>query len=184
MATIEENVQRLGGFNLKHAGPPVPMTEQEVAGLERSLGVRLPENYRRFLLTYEMETFNGYIDFETLAPPRPWLSQETGWHFVRFFGDASKRHYSIASNIDSHRDRMLETLIPIGTDGFGNHICLGIAGPERGKIYFWDHEDEWDEDEYILQGKPVPPDLKFQNVHLIANSFEEFLDQMYVVEDV
>jgi hypothetical protein len=60
---------------------------------------------------------------------------------------------------------------------------LGIRGPEAGKVYYWDHEREWDEQDYLEQGLPVPPDLKFQNVHLIAGSFEDFIARLYVVED-
>lgn len=180
MASIEENIRRLGGLK-PIRDPLAPMPEAEIADLERSLAARLPEGYRSFLATYGSTAFEQYTDFETLKPMRPWLSQETGWHFDLFYGAAASL-YTIKDRIKCYQDRMPETLLPIGGDGGGNQICLGIAGPERGRIYFWDHEDEWDEEDYTSRGKPIPPDLKFQNVHLIANSFEEFLDQMYVVD--
>ncbi len=183
MASVEENILRLGGLRAIR-NTWLPMPEEEIAELERSIGARLPDGYHRFLATHGNCGFANFIDFTTLTPVRPWISDKTTrWHFGLFYGSKAST-YSIAWSIDTLRDRMPETLIPIGEDGMGNQICLGIAGPERGKIYFWDHEDEWDEDEYLMQGKPVPPDLKFRNVHLIANSFEEFLDQMYVNEDV
>ena len=30
----------------------------------------------------------------------------------------------------------------------GNAICLGLSGEHRGRVYFWDHENEPDPDEW------------------------------------
>ena len=59
---------------------------------------------------------------------------------------------------------------------------LGVAADERGRIYYWDHENEWDEEDFIEDGLPVPPNLKFQNLHHIADSFEEFLRNLEVLD--
>lgn len=53
-------------------------------------------------------------------------------------------------------------------DPFGNAICLGISGNERGKVYFWDHEMEPDDD---WDGRLETAG----NVQLIADSFTEFV---------
>jgi len=55
--------------------------------------------------------------------------------------------------------------ITIATDPGGNQICYIVSGDNAGKIYFWDHEEEVKEGE-----KPG-----FENMTLIAESFEEFL---------
>lgn len=182
MASIEENIKRVGGIyypNNKFA----PMPEDEVVGLERSLGTRLPESYRRFLLTHGRCGFEAGTYFTSLEPMQPDFEDTNEGEIMSFLGARSEDGSGIAFSIDTFRDRMPETIIPIGYDMMGNQICIGIAGPERGKIYFWDHEDEWDEGDYTSEGLPVPPDIKFQNVHLIAHSFEEFFDQLYVRED-
>jgi hypothetical protein len=41
-------------------------------------------------------------------------------------------------------------------------ICLSFGGPDEGKVYFWDHEEE-------------PPQPSYANCHLIAGSFDEFI---------
>jgi hypothetical protein len=74
---------------------------------------------------------------------------------------------------------MPDTMIPIADDGGGNQICLGIKGKERGKVYYWDHHNEWDEQDYLEDyGEPMPPEVKFQNVYLIAKSFEDFIQRL------
>ena len=45
----------------------------------------------------------------------------------------------------------------------------------RGKIYFWDHEDELDENGCSRQD--------YGNVYLVANSLDEFLNNLYESED-
>ncbi len=183
MASIEDNIKRLGGIYHPKQEKLIPMPEEEINELERSLGTRLPESYRRFLLTYGRCAFEGDTDFKALEPLQPYIDDDPQGHFVSFFGARSEGSAGLAFMADGLRDRMPETIIPIGHDGMSSKICIGIAGPQRGKIYFWDIEDEWDEEDYTSEGLPVPPDLKFQNVHLIANSFEEFLDQLYVREE-
>lgn len=185
MASIEENIQRLGGLRPDRGGPFIPMPEAEAETLERTIGTRLPESYRNFLTACGAVGFNGYVYYTSLEPLRPYIAGDTKCgHFGIFYGAAANDEYSVAENLDTYRDRMPEVLIPIGEDGGGNQICLGIAGAELGRIYFWDHEDEWDEENYTSRNLPIPPNLKFRNVHLIANSFEEFFDQMFVREDV
>ena len=70
-------------------------------------------------------------------------------------------------------------MIPIADDGGGHQICVGIKGKECGKVYYWDHHNEWDEQDYLEDyGEPMPSDVKFQNVYLIAESFEDFIRRL------
>ncbi len=50
-------------------------------------------------------------------------------------------------------------------------ICLGIKGKRRGKVYFWDHEDEFDDNGEGRQD--------YGNVYLLANSLDEFLNKLH-----
>ena len=47
----------------------------------------------------------------------------------------------------------------------GNQICLGISGKYRGKIYFWIHDMESDEE--------------MDNMFFLAHSFDEFFGDLY-----
>ncbi|MED4816395.1 hypothetical protein [Bacillus atrophaeus] len=57
-------------------------------------------------------------------------------------------------------------LFQADADG-GNQICLGIKGEGSGNLYFWDHE---------LTNR-VKDNL------LIADSFEDFIQSLFVEED-
>ena len=56
--------------------------------------------------------------------------------------------------------------MPIARDPGGNQILLAFAGPNEGKVYFWDHEEE-----------PAMPN--YSNCHLIADSFREFIEGLH-----
>lgn len=74
---------------------------------------------------------------------------------------------SLDKNIKIYEDRLPIGFVPIGCDPGGNVICIGTDEEFTGRIYFWDHEEESED----------PDDMS--NVHLIADSFSEFLDQLY-----
>jgi len=62
-------------------------------------------------------------------------------------------------------------------DPFGNAICLGIAEKYRGRVYFWDHENEPDEE--LWDGEVDTAG----NITLIANSFTDFVAGLQELED-
>ena len=63
--------------------------------------------------------------------------------------------------------RLPDEMIPIASDPFGNLFCLAVEGDDAGKVLFWDHEREPDDDEEEV--------TSFPNVRFVADSFEEFL---------
>ena len=181
---------RLGGIRGVGGDKLTPMTEAEIATLEEQIGVRLPEAYRKFLATYGASTFNGaspdnpYIVFRTLKPLPPHITRTDKALFNVFYGRAEDEHdpHSLRVRTRFFSGRMPESIIPIGDDGGAGQICLGIKGAEAGKVYYWDQANEQlDEEDYLADyGEPRPPEAMFQNVHLIAESFEDFLRRLEV----
>jgi hypothetical protein len=53
----------------------------------------------------------------------------------------------------------------IGEDPFGNSICLGVTGANRGKVYFFEGEGARDDD----------PEKNRAKLHRVADSFAAFL---------
>jgi hypothetical protein len=183
MQRFEAKFDELGGIQPATGATFSPMSEDEAAKLEAQLGAPLPEAYRSFLQTYGGCSFGEYVDFHVVEELRGILPSRGIGHFSHFYGAASAdsgKTLGLEWNIACYRERMPETLAPIANDGGDNQICLGVSGDEIGKVYYWDHNNEWDEDDYLDFGKPVPPDMKFQNVHLIANSFDEFVLSLVV----
>ena len=183
---IENKFRLLGGI-VPIDTTFVPMTEEELDSIETALGVALPGDYRELLLTYGTASFGELVQFrlmkdEPVHPVKsllgvPILRYEKG-PLSHFYGSRTGNQ-SLAKSIEAYKGRMPDTMIPIADDGAGNQICLGIKGKERGKVYYWDHHNEWYEQDYLDDYRePMPPEVKFQNVYLIAESFEDFIRRL------
>jgi len=84
------------------------------------------------------------------------------------FGIANDDEYSLASYIEVYSGRMPDNILPIGSDDFGNVVCLSVMGEDIGKVYFWNHD--WE---------VVERTADYSNMTLMANSFSEFIEGLY-----
>jgi hypothetical protein len=150
-------------FEMFEVGPS--LTEAEVDGLERQLGIVLPKKYRSFLLRY-----NGGRPEPTFFPIRGFNTSPFGAiHY--FFGiSRAVRSSNIDWNFRMYKGRMPSELLPIAGDELGNRICLFLAGTNEGCVYFWDHDNE-----------KSPP--TYANLYPVASSLEEFFDSIHF-EDI
>jgi hypothetical protein len=179
-------IRGIGGAKLN------PMAEAEIVAIEGELGTRFPETYRSFLSTYGASTLGGaspdnpYILFRPLKSLPPQFKSGKGM-LDAFYGAQRDPQdgYSLRVRIQFFAGRMPSTIIPIGDDGGTGQICLGIKGNEAGAIYYWDQQNEpLDEEDYLQDyGEPRPPEAMFQNVHQIAESFEDFLNRLELKPD-
>lgn len=152
--------------------PDPPVNPGEIDQLEQELGMSLPTDYRRFLLMFnggQPEPSGFYFEGKPAGygsmfeGPRRYDSE-----CEHFFGFNDVTWKSLRWNRAVLADRMPPELLPIGDAIGGNVICLGIAGPNRGKIFFWEHEEEVDEGEVA----------GYQNVYDVAESFDAFLNSL------
>jgi hypothetical protein len=147
--------------------PPAP--DDQLAAFEADLGGRLPEDYRRFLIACN-GGWNG-MGYHFRAPTPEgrfgsfWLQYLGGFReFERQSLTAARRRYQ------GEPLRIPRSLVWIATNGWDDAICLGIAGPPRGRVYyFWSNAPE-----------PDPRTLEVQiesagDLTLLANSFTEFV---------
>lgn len=179
---IDNRFQSLGG--LVPVGQAfVPLSPSEVTSLEEKLGIALPVDYRSFLLSYGAAMFGEEVEMEPISKLPEHISSDGKAPFSCFYGARCERHQSLEKKIDVFRYRMPTTMIPIAHDGGGNQICLGISGKERDRVYYWDREMEPDESEYLEDtGKPMPVEEKMRNVHVIADSFRDFVQRLKIIE--
>jgi hypothetical protein len=134
---------------------PGPLDEVALARFEKALGSTLPADYRHFLLEY-----NG-------GSPRPgtFAFVERGRRtesVVQFFLVVGPhKHYGFDKTLRNLRaEGFPSDLLPIAEDPGGNFVCMALKGPDRGKLYFWDHEDPADD---------------ASRMPLVAESFTAFL---------
>lgn len=113
--------------------PTFPATSKEaIDQFEASLPGPLPAAYRQFLLD-----FNGGKAVNDEFAVEGWGS--TGIQF--FFGlDTGWDAYNLDWQKDVMEDILPDGIIAIATDSGGFKVCLGVDGPGRDKIYFYDRE--------------------------------------------
>ena len=164
--TIDELV---GEIESKKA--PAPLDQLEA--LETELGKKLPADYRRFLIACNGGFAGGRFWFE--GPTPEGKKADAGVNHIGGF--RRQGHFSLKWARECYEGRIPDTLLWIMDDPFGNAICLGIQGKHRGKVYFWDHENEPDTDEW--DGKVETA----RNLKLLANSFSDFVAGLQEPED-
>lgn len=129
--------------------------EADVSHFEMSIAAQLPDDYREFLLRYN----GGY--------PSPNGFRGGDEVLEHFFGLWQKRA-DLNYELLAHRGFIPEGMIPIASDPFGNAILLEVSRPNRGRIWFWDHERS---------------DQPEKAVSLLAKSFTEFTGSLVAVDD-
>ncbi len=136
------------------------MEENAVLVLEGFLGVKLPEDYRRYLLE----------DSNKRPEKNVFLIPGQGDDAInKFFSLTSKnKEETIPYQLNQYKNRMPEEMLPIGNDAGGNIIALSTKGKKRGGIFFWDHDREADQE----------PQPYYENLILISDNFSSFLEQL------
>lgn len=150
--------------------PPAP--EQELGAFEQAIGQRLPEDYRAFLVNCN----GGYVGGRYWYVGRNPAGQEVEAGVHHLGGFRSEYPFSLTQRRRVYTGRIPDALIWIHDDPFGNAICLGVADGYRGRVYFWDHESEPDED---WDGSVESAG----NLTLIANTFTAYVAGMAELGD-
>jgi SMI1-KNR4 cell-wall len=156
-------------MEIKNPNPFGATSLEAIAQFEARWSLMLPFEYKQFLL----KSNGGW--------PAPNVFMVPGWHgqgsvLDTFYGiHEGRKTDQLDSNCKTYKDRVPGDLIPIADDAGGNTICLGWKGAREGKVYFWDHEDELDENGDFVQD--------YRNVYPVANSLQEFLDNLMTHEE-
>jgi hypothetical protein len=155
-------------INMSRTG--IKISAEELKQFEHEIGYKLTESYRNFLLAY-----NG-------GEPEPYHFFIPSWHYNASLIQELKGIDSESVDLDLRKihdikkDILPEGFIIIGSDPGGNQILIGLAGENRGKIYFWDHEQQPDD--------RLPALEDYRNIHFVANSFEEFITSLKTYEEM
>jgi len=186
-------IEKLGGL-YECQSPKIE--EVDILKFESDINAKIPKDYEKFLLEYGYCIFNESISFHPIKNSSEYNHTEcTGMmnHLFHgsqvgcFFGinlDAESSHNELIDIYRTYYGRMPENFLPIADDGLGNKICISLNDESFGYVYWWDHENEWDEDNYFDDvGKNMPNEVKYQNVYLISESFTEFLTKLKIQEE-
>lgn len=104
-----------------------------VAQIERVLGCQLPNDYVEFLREHKAE---DQASMYVASNPDYWG--------VRMLFDATTEplYSNVVEVLRLVGDVIPANMVPIGEDWSGNMYLLAYAGPNQGKVVWWNHERE------------------------------------------
>lgn len=176
-AIVEKKIKELGGIEAVMGGSVVPMLDSQLVEIEKKRSFTLPKEYRRFIKEYGASKFVTLVIFRPMVNLPSDISSSGCGCFDYFFGaDNDDGAYSLKWALDAYKERMPESLLPIGGDLSGGVMCIGISEDKYGEIYYWDPSNEWESDDFE-EGDDVDA-LMLQNVHIVANNFLDFITRL------
>jgi hypothetical protein len=142
------------------------LSAEDVRAIEAQAGIRLPDEYKTFLLRY-----NGGRPRPSAFPIQGLVNNPFGVIQVFFGIDDPVESCNLDWNIKTLGRRLPANLFPIACDDGGDIVCLSLSGDDVGSVLFWDCYDEPDEPSYV-------------NVYRIAESFPAFLAGLQPLPEV
>lgn len=139
-----------------------PVTESDIQAFETHLNARLPEEYRQFLMQHN----GGKPEPRCFPVDIDGFPNEDCITYFLCLSDTEQD--SLSKTLKIYRNRIPANLLPIALPVAVDLVCLSISGDDYGTVYFWDHN--WEVTEY-------EPD--YTNVHFVAHSFNELLNNLY-----
>ena len=144
-------------MEIRHSNEFGKIRLQDINDFEETNEVKLPEDYKQFLIEH-----NG-------GRPYPYISPVANSDVQWIYGMVYEPNYaSLFWHIEIFQKRIPSWYFPIANDSGGNLYLMSLYYENLGIIVFWDHEGETDGD----------ADQYFDNIKIVANSFTEFLNQL------
>jgi hypothetical protein len=139
------------------------VSAEELEAYESAMGVSLPEEYKRFLLSHN----GGRPSPQQVDIP----NTEHSVLLFLLYGIKEKRiPGDLAHELQRRRSDLPAGFIPIGHDPGGSPFLLATTGEHRGRVFFWDRT--WFFKDSSATG----------NTYWIADSFPALLDSLYEAE--
>lgn len=191
MSYINE-IDRLGGLEKLRPSRNTNLNIEDIRILEKDLGTELPGDLSDFLMNYGISHFSNEITFDPISRDSEYIhhpdSGQPNFFFegsgISVFHGRDREETSahdIFWNAKNYKDRMPPQFLPFASDGMGNQIVISLHKETYGRIYFWDHETEWDAEDYEDEvGVAMPEEVKYQNLWLLANDFNDFFRRLQV----
>jgi hypothetical protein len=161
-------IQELKGEFIYHSSgrERVPVTQTDLDAVEKRIGYTLPPDYREFL--QDFGAYRVYASFSISNPPQ---ELRGGADVYVFYG--LNAGYSV-DLIELFEDNLLNSviapdLLPISGCEVGQ-ACIFLDGPRIGQVYFWYREE-------VFEG------YDYSNLYFIANSFDDFIKNLRLIED-
>ncbi|MBT0568223.1 SMI1/KNR4 family protein [Williamsia sp. CHRR-6] len=182
----------LGGLHPVTGDAFVGVAPEELWKILRSYERSLPGKFIDFVATWGCCSSDEEVVFRLAGQSAVHLHAESvgipnrrhnSAGFSHFYGlNLAEETLNLSWALKTYNTRMPEGSVPVAADGSGGQICYIADSPVGPGFFWWDHDNEWDEDDYRVDtGEDMPEVSKFQNVYFIAPHFEGFLAAAEIV---
>ncbi len=176
----------------------LPVTEEFVVEFEREAGLRLPAEYRDFLLA-----FGGWSGSATCGFLEPWTPLGNGAWIDLFYGRMIPEYEVYDIRWATEAVGGAPDFAAVASGGMnGCRVVVRCGGPDDGFVYFLDADQRtlWpDEDlrsmfpaldplieDYLIRRRagelPDKPE-GYESLYLLARGFNEFIARLVPLED-
>lgn len=137
-----------------------PISEKDIIKFERKFKVKLPEDYKGFLLQHNGGNPNSSLFVnkkrKRLSPLR--IKKETECSFGVMY---SLDEVKLGKNVSIEIEDLPKNIFTIGYTPGNDYICISLSGEDKYCIY------------YAYNGEPND---NYENMYHLADSFTEFLN--------
>jgi hypothetical protein len=190
---VEAVRRKLEALGYAPADWQLPVTEEFVAEFERDRDLRLPTEYRAFLLAFGGWTGSASCDF--LEQPTP---NGTAASIDLFYGHMVPEYevYDIRWTTDSFGDS--PRFVAVAAGGMnGCVVVVRCGGADDGHVYFLDADQRslWPDEEFRRMFTALHPSIErwlevrragqlpakpegYESLYLLARGFNEFIDRL------
>ena len=130
--------------------------DAEIEAFENQVKFTLPQDYKQFLMEYNGGSVLGIFHVNT-------LNEDISLHVL--FGLGIDEELDLRSWFSEYKDDMLPYTVIIGGD-MGAGLIVLLNSPKKQGVYYWDHSY------YFKESSDE------RNIYKIANSFQEFVDNL------
>ena len=145
--------------------------EDDIAKIECDLEIKLPEDYKYFMLQSNGGTPKEDMLFDFFDEVQECENTSVIRNIFSLYLDDSNRkfNYKVIYNIMVNDECIPADMVPIADDPGGNVISISLNKDDYGYVYFLNQDFEDEDTGYLVKSK-------------IANSFKDFIDCLYVDE--
>lgn len=130
----------------------VQHSDNKIVILEKDYNIKLPADYKYFILNYGELVIKENFYFKPLeqTPKSP----KDGYHSINIFYGLNDNDMDIRKKINQYKYEFKNKYVPIALLPGENQLCLDV----NGQVYFWDHES-----------------LTDKSIYLVSKSFSKFI---------
>ncbi|MDR2492647.1 MAG: SMI1/KNR4 family protein [Coriobacteriales bacterium] len=147
------------------------LSEKDIAEFEEQFGIKLPSDYKAFMLENNGGTPEGEWAFDFFEAVREEESDSVirGFDILYINETMEDDDLKVGYTALLESGQIPDTLMPIAEDPYGNIVLLVVRGEHYGSVLFGNHELEEPETGHIVTS-------------FIAGSFTEFLEACHELE--